>query len=256
MDLLVFDIGNSDVVIALNSNSEWKNLSRISSDDCQDINFFNSRLIQIRNENGLQGKIESIVISSVVPKLTQLLPDEIEQVLSVKPFVITADNYSAIDMEIENPHEIGSDLVANALAAHTSFGNTQVVVVDFGTALTFTIVSENGTLLGVAIAPGIKTAMKSLAGNTALLPEIPLELPGSVIGKNTVHAMQAGIMHGSAGMVEGILNTIRKEVGECKVIATGGMAEVMKPLHALFDSIEPNLTLEGIKLIYNFSKKE
>jgi len=255
MDLLVFDIGNSDVVIALNSNSEWKNLSRIPSDDCLDINSFISRLAEIRDKNGLQGKIETIVISSVVPKLTQLLPDEIELVLGVKPFVITADNYSAINMEIDNPDEIGSDLVANALAAYSRFGKA-LVVVDFGTALTFTIVSENGTLLGVAIAPGIRTAMKSLVGNTALLPEILLELPGSVIGKNTVHAMQAGIMHGSAGMVEGILNTIRKEIGECKVIATGGMAGVMKPLHALFDSIEPNLTLEGIELIYNSGKKE
>ena len=156
-------------------------------------------------------------------------------------------------MTIDNPHEIGSDLVANAVAAHDRFRDN-VVVVDFGTALTFTVIDKAGKILGVAIAPGVLTAMKSLVGNTALLPEIPLELPDSVIGKNTVHAMQAGIMYGYAGLVEGVLKRIRNEIGKCKIISTGGLSQVMTPLHHLFDTIEPHLTLEGMKLIYISAK--
>ena len=254
MEYLVFDIGNSDVVIAGNKNDKWETLLRIPSDKCIKVDFFISEIRKLKNNFSDSGTdLKAIIISSVVPKLTQILPVEIEKIFGIKPFLITSANYGAIEMTIDNPHEIGSDLVANAVAAHDRFRDN-VVVVDFGTALTFTVIDKAGKILGVAIAPGVLTAMKSLVGNTALLPEIPLELPDSVIGKNTVHAMQAGIMYGYAGLVEGVLKRIRNEIGKCKIISTGGLSQVMTPLHHLFDTIEPHLTLEGMKLIYISAK--
>ena len=255
MEYLAFDIGNSDVVIAGNKNNRWKSLLRIPSGRCTKVDFFISEIRKLKNSlPDFDTDLQAIIISSVVPELTRILPVEIEDVFGIKPFLINSASYGAIDMKIDNPHEIGSDLVANAVAAYDRFRDS-VVVVDFGTALTFTTIDNTGTILGVAIAPGVYTAMRSLAGNTALLPEIPLELPDSVIGKNTVHAMQAGIMFGFAGLVEGILKRIRKETGKCKIISTGGLSQVMTPLHHLFDAIDPHLTLEGMKLIYISTKK-
>ncbi len=255
MEYLAFDIGNSDVVIADNTHNQWQSLLRIPSKKCTKVEFFISEISKLKEKiSGSDTDLQAIIISSVVPKLTQILPVEIEDVFGIKPFLINSATYGAIAMKIENPQEIGADLVANAVAAYDRFRDN-VVVVDFGTALTFTVVDKTGKILGVAIAPGVHTAMRSLAGNTALLPEIPLELPDSVIGTNTVHAMQAGIMCGFAGLVEGILKRIRKETGKCKIISTGGLSEVLTPLHHLFDAIDPHLTMEGMKLIYISSKK-
>ena len=125
------------------------------------------------------------------------------------------------------------------------------IAVDFGTALTFTTVDNRGNILGVAIAPGLKTAINSLTDKTAKLPPVPLEMPTSVIGKNTIHAIQAGTLMGYYGLVEKMIILINKEIGvKCKVIATGGLSSVIEPLKESFDIIDKNLTLEGMRLIY------
>jgi type III pantothenate kinase len=120
---------------------------------------------------------------------------------------------------------------------------------DFGTALTFTSVNADGLIIGVAIAPGIKTAMKALAGNTSKLPEVPLVLPDSVLGRDTVHAIQAGILWGYVGLVEFQLKKIKEEIGEAKVLATGGLSFVLKPIHNSIDFLDTNLTMNGMKVI-------
>ncbi len=247
---LGFDIGNTDVVISSYVNNTWSTIQRIPSGMSSNIDFFIKELRILKEKNSIQtDSIDAILLSSVVPKLTRILPLEIEATFNMAPFVITPEIIDVEKLAIDNPHEIGSDLVANAAAANALF-RENVVVVDFGTALTFTVVDKSGKIVGVAIAPGVKTSMKSLAVNTALLPEIPLTMPTSVLGKNTVAAMQAGIMCGYSGLVSGILKSIRKEIGECKVVATGGLANVMTPLHKQFDVIDTHLTLEGMRLIY------
>ena len=155
--------------------------------------------------------------------------------------------YEELNFKVPRPYEIGTDLVANAYSAHKQFKQA-CIVVDFGTALTFTTVNDDGYVLGVAIAPGIKTAMKALSSNTAQLPEIPLELPNSVIGLHTTHAMQAGILWGYVGITKELISKIRLEVGdEYIAVATGGLSFVMEPLQDLFVTIDPQLTLNGLR---------
>ena len=153
-----------------------------------------------------------------------------------------------------SPHEIGTDLIANATAAHLLHPG-DCMVIDFGTALTFTVIEASGDIKGVNIAPGLKTAIRALVGNTAQLPEVPLELPDSAIGKNTVHAIQSGVLWGYVGMVEGMVSRIKAEVGQdLKVVATGGLSSILHPLHDLFDTVDPKLTLEGLRLIHQIIK--
>jgi type III pantothenate kinase len=152
-------------------------------------------------------------------------------------------------LRIAQPHQIGSDLVANAAAAYDRF-KANCLVVDFGTALTFTAIDANGAIKGVSIAPGLRTAMKALSGNTAQLPEIPLEIPQKAIGTNTVEAIQSGIVLGYVGLVSYLVEKIKEEMGgECTVVATGGLSFVMEPLKHLFAHIDPRLTLDGLAVI-------
>jgi type III pantothenate kinase len=168
--------------------------------------------------------------------------------------VVGPDVYPRLEVRIDRPHEIGSDLVANAVAAYTKY-RSNCIVVDFGTALTFTTVTARGHLLGVAIAPGLRTAIKALSQNTAKLPDVPLEMPTSAIGKNTIQAMQAGVLLGYVGLVESLVNHIRTELGDpaCRAVATGGLSSIITPLKGVFHAIEPNLTLNGLRIIGQFA---
>ncbi len=151
---------------------------------------------------------------------------------------------------IRNPYEIGADLVANAVAAFDRF-KKNCVVVDFGTALTFTTVSASGEIAGVSIAPGIKTAIRSLSQHTAKLFDVPAEMPKSVLGKGTTHAIQAGVMIGYEGMVLHMLNRIREELNDTGLmtVATGGLCMSIPSLQPVFSEIDPHLTLTGLKII-------
>lgn len=248
--LLAIDIGNTDIVFAINSNDQWIHHWREKSDTSHHPGSFALNLKNYFLENDLRtGEVKTVVLSSVVPDLTSVIQSTVMMVFDLQPLVVAPGIYGQLTIKTSNPLEIGSDLVANAAAAYAKTKD-YCIVVDFGTALTFTTISDQGRILGVAIAPGLKTAMKSLSGNTAQLPEIPLELPDSVLGKNTVHAMQAGILHGYVGLVKSMIDNIRNEVEQpCKVIATGGLSAVLTPLHAHFDEINPLLTLDGLKVI-------
>ena len=148
-----------------------------------------------------------------------------------------------------NKIEIGADLVANAVAAYHYF-KQKCVVVDFGTALTFTSILDDGQLAGVAIAPGLKTAISALFSKTAQLPEVPLELPQTPVGKNTIHAIQSGILNGYVGLVKHMLMAIRTEVGEHYIaVATGGLSSILHPLRKEFVDIDVELTMNGLKII-------
>ena len=140
-------------------------------------------------------------------------------------------------------------MVCNAAYAYYTYKRT-CVIVDFGTALTFTVITGEGKIVGVSIAPGLKTAVKALFSNTAQLPEVPLVMPDSAIGKNTVHAIQAGILWGYVGMVREMIYQIKKEIGQdCMVLATGGLSSILTPLQDDFDEVDKALTLNGLKII-------
>lgn len=163
--------------------------------------------------------------------------------------VMGPDLFRELPLGIIHPEEIGADLVANATAGFARMGGP-VVIVDFGTALTFTVVNAQGHIQGVTIAPGLKTAMHALFHKTAQLPTVPLHLPESAIGQSTPHALQAGIMLGYVGLVKELLSRMDAELGgNTKHIATGGLALVLTPLHDRFDEIDQMLTLDGLRLI-------
>jgi type III pantothenate kinase len=251
--LLAVDIGNSDIVFGVNKSEKWLNQFRIESQIAKSSSDFDARLRLLFLENNLKiSDIDKIVLSSVVPDLTDPIIEMCQNLFGINPIVVGPAIYLKLPLEIIRPQEIGTDLVCNALYAFIKY-KTNIIIVDFGTALTFTTVSETGKIIGVSIAPGLKTAVKSLFSNTAQLPEVPIEVPDSVIGQNTVHAIQAGVMWGYIGMVEKMLLKIQEEVGaKCKVIATGGLSSKLIQLHPLFDEIDVNITLNGLKIISEY----
>ncbi|MFT4031401.1 MAG: type III pantothenate kinase [Siphonobacter sp.] len=245
---LAIDVGNTDTVFGLNNGQKWLHQFRIPTHFSTRQADYEVRLRMLFLEYSLKiSDITSIVISSVVPDQTIVMRKLAQELFNVEPTLVGPDIYSRLGLTIISPHEIGTDLVANSVYAWYTY-KQNCIVVDFGTALTFTVVS-NATIVGVNIVPGIKTALHSLFSNTAQLPEVPLEMPGSAIGKNTVHSIQAGILWGYVGLVKEQLFQIQKEVGSCKVLATGGLSSVLKPLHELFEEVDVNLTLNGLKII-------
>ncbi|MET3126849.1 type III pantothenate kinase [Arcicella rosea] len=253
--LLAIDIGNTDVVFGIHNQQEWIHQFRIPSDSSRRSSDFEAKLRLFFLENNLKiSEINRSIISCVVPDLKHVLKETVQEMLGLDPIIIGPEIYDQLKMEILSPYEIGTDLVCNATYSYYTYKKT-CLIVDFGTALTFTVVTAEGKILGVSIAPGLKTAVKSLFSNTAQLPEVPLVMPESAIGKNTVHAIQAGILWGYVGMVREMIMQIKKEVGQdCLVLATGGLSSILTPLRDEFDEVDKLLTLNGLKIISEIVK--
>lgn len=246
---LVVDIGNTNIVLGV-KKEDWY-AERIETLVDQPASFYQSKIRDWLSLAGLN-KINQVVVSSVVPSLTPVLLEAVDFV-SEKPTVLIGSNvYDQLPITIENKNEIGTDLVCNSLAAYHLF-KSDCMVIDFGTALTFTVILD-AKIVGVNIAPGIKTALNALTKNAAQLHDIPLELPASVIGTNTKTALQSGILWGYVGLVEMMIDRIEKETGKSlKIAATGGLAHVLEPLKDKFDVVDRNLTLEGILLMSKYT---
>ncbi|MFZ2904933.1 MAG: type III pantothenate kinase [Cyclobacteriaceae bacterium] len=248
--LLAVDIGNTDITLGLYDQNQWAHIWRITAASNRPELFYGIKLREYFFEAGIKpAAVQKIVVSSVVPSLTDRIITVVTTLFEKRPIVLAPDVYRKLPIEVLNPYEIGSDLVANALAAFVKF-KRNCIVVDFGTALTFTTISGQGKILGVSIAPGLKTAIKSLSQNTAKLFDVPLELPQSALGKNTVHAIQAGILLGYEGLVESMLQRIKDELSDlqCATVATGGLSSIIAPLKNQFTEVDINLTLNGLKL--------
>lgn len=248
--LLAIDIGNTDIVFGIHDTISWIHQFRLSSSLSHRASDYEAQLRIRFLENSLKiGDIEKAIISCVVPDQRIVLKDMVKQMFGIDPMMVGVEMYDKLKMEIPSPYEIGTDLVCNATYAYYTYKRT-CVIVDFGTALTFTVITGEGKILGVSIAPGLKTAVKALFSNTAQLPEVPLVMPYSAIGRNTVHAIQAGILWGYVGMVREMIYQIKKEVGQdCMVLATGGLSSILTPLQNDFDEVDKALTLNGLKII-------
>jgi len=210
--LLVFDIGNSDVTMGLWKDAAWQ-MWRIPSRLDQPELFYGIKVRDYFQEASLPiEKVDTVVISSVVPGLTDKVKNVVRSLFHREPIMLGPGVYEKLPLEVLNPYEIGSDLVANATAAYYKYKQT-CIVVDFGTALTFTTVSGQGKILGVSIVPGLRTAVRALSQNTAKLFDVPLEMPSSSLGINTVTAIQSGIVIGYEGLVKNVVQSIRSEVG-------------------------------------------
>lgn len=194
-------------------------------------------------------QITGVVVSSVVPTATDALRDMVTRYFHFDPVVLEPGIRTGIAILIDNPKEVGADRIANALAAYSRYGGP-CIVVDFGTATNFDVVSAKGEYLGGVIAPGLQVAASSLYRAAARLTRVELRPPRSVIGKSTVEAVQSGLIFGAASEVDGIVERIERELGEAKVVATGGLAPVVIPHCSRAIEHDPWLTLEGLRLVF------
>ena len=248
--LLAIDIGNSDITIGLWNGSALQNSWRINSRAELPELFYGIKIRDHFLEASLSiEQVRTIVLSSVVPALTEKIQRVTKNLFIKEPIVLGPDVYEKLPLQILNPFEIGSDLVANAVGAYFKLKET-CIVVDFGTALTFTTVSAEGKILGVSIVPGLRTALRALTQNTAKLFDVPLEMPKSALGTNTVTAIQSGIVIGYEGLVKNVVGAIRRELQvDCPAIATGGLSFVITSLKEFFHTVDPHLTLDGLRII-------
>jgi type III pantothenate kinase len=197
-------------------------------------------------------QITGVVISSVVPTSTTALREMVNRYFNFPPVVVEPGTRTGIQIATDNPREIGADRIVNALAAFHRYGGP-CIVIDFGTATTYDVVSDKGEFLGGAIAPGVQTSNASLSRETARLPQVELHAPRAVIGRNTVEAIQSALIFGTAAEADGMIERMRKELGGqvTKVVATGGLASLVIPHCQLVDEHDPWLTLEGLRLVFD-----
>lgn len=252
--LLTIDIGNTNVVFGVHNSEKWINHWRIQTDPFKTADEYEVIFRSLFDAAKIQKKeIREVIVSSVVPSLMYPFSEMLTGLLSkAKTTIVNPDIYSLLPVKVLNPYQIGSDLVANSVAAFQRYGKLTMVI-DFGTAMTFTTIGKEAEILGVAIAPGLNTAMDSLAGKTAQLPHVHLVPPPSILGKNTIHAIQAGIVYGFVGLVDSIIEKTQEEMNEkLTVVATGGLSTVISPLTKNIKTIEPMLTLDGLYYINSF----
>lgn len=257
--LLAIDIGNTNIVVALFDRDKIVHSWRIFSDTRRTGDEYGSILHSLlRNSGVAPGQIESAVMNSVVPVLIGPFVGMISTLIGKKPLIVGPQIFPYLPVTVPESavHEIGSDLLCNAVEAYCRF-RTACIIADFGTALTFTAVGAGGEIRGVAIAPGIGTAVTSLFENTAQLPSVPLEVPMSVLGKNTIHSIQAGVILGYKGLTEFLIAAMKDELARQEgvpaesiyVVATGGLNSVLEPITTVFRQVDKQLTLMGLRRI-------
>jgi type III pantothenate kinase len=255
--LLAIDIGNTNIIIGVFDNDKivanWRIVTAVHRmpDEYASLllNFFDRKGIPV-------SKIDSVVLCSVVPPLVTVFDEVCQRYFQVSPLIVEAGIKTGVRICMDNPKEVGADRIVNAVAAHQLYGGS-VIVIDFGTATTFDVVSKEGDYLGGAIAPGIAIATEALFSRTAVLPRVELVHPKLAIGTSTIAAMKSGIVFGYVGLIEGIISRIQGELGtKAKVVATGGYAELLAKETHVIEEINPDLTLIGLRLIYQMNKSK
>ncbi|MCR4580188.1 MAG: type III pantothenate kinase [Treponema sp.] len=256
---LIFDIGNTNIKSALFEGDKILYTWRISTDLKRTGDEYFSLLRPLFRDAEIDfTEIKTVILSTVVPGLIGPFFIVAQHINHKKPILIDADIYDKLPLHVPETavHEIGTDLYCDALEAWSRY-KAPCIIADFGTALSFTAVDQKGNIAGVAIAPGIRTAFNSLFNNAAQIPAIPLDIPDTSLGKNTVVAVQSGIVLGYKGLVEGLVNQMKKDMEKecgCKasdiqVIATGGLNSMLSPITNAFDHVDKDLTLYGMKRI-------
>jgi type III pantothenate kinase len=249
--LLAIDIGNSNVVLGVfegrRLREQWRvgTNTQITADEYAVIlkDLFGFAAIELR-------QIDGVIVSSVVPPLLPVMTEMSRKYFQRDPLFVTYELQTGITFRYDNPKEIGADRIVNAAAAFEVYGGP-VIIIDFGTATTFCAVTGAGEYLGGAIVPGVKVSAEALFQRAAKLPRVELVKPPTVIGKDTVTAMQAGIIYGYAGLVDGIVRRMQEEFArDARVVATGGLAELIAPETATVKEVHPYLTLEGLRILY------
>ena len=253
--LLAIDIGNTNVHLGLWRDGAWRPAWRARTVPDKMPDEYAVLIRSFMEGDGLHfDQISGVVIGSVVPRLTAAFTELSRRYIGIEPLIVTNQTRTGITVDIDQPEQAGADRIVNSAAVHALYGGPAIVI-DFGTATTFDVVSADGAYQGGAIAPGINLAHDALVSRAARLHKIDLVPPPSAIGRNTVHAMQAGIFLGYVSLVEGLVQRIKATMNDerVKVIATGGLAAVFQAQTDVIDLIAPELTLDGLRVIYELN---
>ena len=250
--IFVMDIGNTNIKAAVFDGERLLKRWRCATNLTMTSDQYGIIMADLFRYHGLDMRsIEGIMISSVVPTINYTIEHMCRDYFGKEPRLLVPGIRTGLNIRYENPRELGSDRIANAVAVGTLYGGPAVFI-DFGTATTYGVISAKNEFMGGAIGPGLRMMNAALASGTAKLPSIELVVPPTVIGRTTVSNIQSGILYGYIGSVEKIVNEMKRELGcpQAKVIATGGMAHMVKANSSVIDEIDPDLTLNGLRLIY------
>lgn len=249
--LFALDVGNSSIALGIYEKSELIYHWRIETNRNRTEDEYGMIVRSLLDHVDIEfSDIKGIIISSVVPPIMFSLEKMCHKYFSLKPLIVGPGVKTGLNIKYDNPREVGADRIVNAVAGIHLFGGP-LIIVDFGTATTYCYINEHNQYIGGAIAPGIVISTEALYSKAAKLPRIEIVKPDEIIGKNTVSAMQAGILYGYVGQVEGIVNRMKEQSNVLpKVIATGGMASLIAKESNAIDHIEPFLTLKGLQLIF------
>ncbi|MEO4055536.1 type III pantothenate kinase [Solibacillus sp. CAU 1738] len=252
--ILVMDAGNSNIILGVYDNDNLVYNWRMETDRHKTEDEYAMQVKAFFNHEGISfEQIEGAIISSVVPPIMFELQTMFEKYFRIKPLVVGPGVKTGLNIKYENPREVGADRIVNATSALAEYGGggQPLIIVDFGTAITYCYLNETGDYMGGAIAPGIAISTEALYTRASKLPRIEIARPQQIVGKNTVNAMQAGIFYGFIGQVEGIVGRMKKQSKlEPLVIATGGLASLIANETQMIDVVDPYLTLKGLHIIY------
>ena len=249
--LLVTDIGNTNIVFGGIEGDKVVFEARIATDRQKSSDQYAVSVLKLLDIYGTSPEqIEDCIISSVVPPVLNTVRTGLEKILGIRPMVVGPGVRTGLKIQMDNPAQVGSDRIVIAVAALAEY-MAPLILLDFGTATTIEVVTEDNTYVGGCIIPGVRTSLDGMTARSAQLPSISLEAPGKVIGNNTVDCMRSGLLYGGAAMVDGMLERIEEELGQrATVIATGGIAPLIVPLCRREIRLEKDLMLKGLRLIY------
>ena len=253
--LLAIDIGNTNIVLGVFDGERlqvsWR-LATMRDRTSDELGVWVAQLFQHSRID--IAKVDGIAVSSVVPPLTRTATTMVDRYFKVKPLIVDGDTRTGMPVLYENPSEVGADRIVNGVGAYERYGRSSVrpvIVVDFGTATTFDAITAKGEYLGGVICPGIQISADALFQRAARLPRIDVRKPKQVIGRTTISSMESGLFYGYVGLVEGLVQRIRGELGSSAVcVATGGLADVIAPETKTIEDVDPELTLRGLRIVW------
>lgn len=251
--LLVVDVGNTNITFGVFDQEQIEATFRITTKMLRTSDEYGICILDLMSHNKINHKdIHDIIVASVVPNVMHSLLSSFIKYFGIHPVVVEAGIKTGIRVVTENPRQIGADRIVDAAAAYELYGGP-ILVIDFGTGTTYDLVDETGAFVSGVTAPGIRTSAKALWEDAARLPEIEIRKPDSILAKETISSMQAGLIYGQIGQTEYIINRTKEETGwmDMKVVATGGLGTIIASETKEIDIYDPNLTLQGLRLIYN-----
>lgn len=253
--LLVIDIGNTNIKFGVYKDKKLVASWRIATDLFKTGDEYGMVLLNLFAANGLKKEeITGVILSSVVPSVNYTIEHMLEYYIGKKPLIVGPGIKTGLNIKLDNPKELGGDMICDAVSAFKRYGGP-CIVIDFGTATTLSYTTANGEFMGGCICPGVKVAVDALIDKASKLPRIELVLPEKVIGKSTVACMQSGLLYGYIGQIEYLVRKMKEEAGlsDMKVVSTGGMARVIAKHTSAIDVVDPMLTLEGLRLLYELN---